>query len=472
MLEVSGPVLFLDYFRLPYRVATDSQPPPLPGLFGLRAPGTGRALWWPGEEALSDASAPELLELDGFRLFCRVLPDATAPRLEADGWKQDRLLVDAAGTARAAIRVRDGEGLLPFAPDEAIVSLWSERYRLLEAGARRRLLSSAKWTYYRIRPVLPRAVQLAVRRRYARRIDPSDSFPAWPVEPALQRLFGFLLDLVADVADDSVPWIAPWPAPFRWAVVLTHDVETAHGYEHIGRLRRIEEEHGCRSSWNLVPLRYQVSDDVVAELERSGFEVGVHGLHHDGRDLESEATLRARLPEMKAWGDRWGAVGFRSPATRRDWSLMPLLPFEYDTSFPDTDPYEPDAGGCCSWLPFMIDGLVELPITLPQDHTLLEILDADAAEIWRRKTELIRGAGGMALLITHPDYMLEAARLEAYAALLHEVARDATAWRPLPRDVARWWRRRAASSLVSDAGGWRVEGPAADEAQIVLWEKR
>ena len=151
---------------------------------------------------------------------------------------------------------------------------------------------------------------------------------------------------------------------------------------------------------------------------------------------------------------------------------MPLLPFEYDTSFPDTDPYEPDAGGCCSWLPFMIDGLVELPITLPQDHTLLEILDADAAEIWRRKTELIRGAGGMALLITHPDYMLEAARLEAYAALLHEVARDATAWRPLPRDVARWWRRRAASSLVSDAGGWRVEGPAADEAQIVLWEKR
>ena len=142
---------------------------------------------------------------------------------------------------------------------------------------------------------------------------------------------------------------------------------------------------------------------MVAELGRRGFEVGVHGLHHDGRDLESEATLRARLPEMKAWGDRLGAVGFRSPATRRDWSLMPLLPFEYDTSFPDTDPYEPDAGGCCSWLPFMIDGLVELPITLPQDHTLLEILDADAAEIWRRKTELIRGAGGMALLITHPD---------------------------------------------------------------------
>jgi hypothetical protein len=52
---------------------------------------------------------------------------------------------------------------------------------------------------------------------------------------------------------------------------------------------------------------------------------------------------------------------------------MASLPFEYDSSYPDTDPFEPQPGGCCSWLPYFNGPLVELPITLPQDHTLFVI---------------------------------------------------------------------------------------------------
>ena len=104
------------------------------------------------------------------------------------------------------------------------------------------------------------------------------------------------------------------------------------------------------------------------------FEVGVHGLYHDGRDLESLETLRERLPEMRAYAEHWGSVGFRSPATHRCWEWMPTLGFDYDSSYPDTDPFEPQGGGCCSLLPFFNEGLVELPITLPQDHTLFVIL--------------------------------------------------------------------------------------------------
>ena len=67
----------------------------------------------------------------------------------------------------------------------------------------------------------------------------------------------------------------------------------------------------------------------------------MHGLYHDGRDLESEKTLLERLPAIRSHAERWGAVGFRSPATHRDWRLMRLLGFEYDSSSPDTDPFEP-----------------------------------------------------------------------------------------------------------------------------------
>ena len=171
---------------------------------------------------------------------------------------------------------------------------------------------------------------------------------------------------------------------------------------------------GVRSSWNLVPKRYHVDDETVAALTSAGFEVGVHGLYHDGRDLESERMLRKRLPEIRRYAERWRAVGFRSPATNRDWSLMPLLGFDYDSSFPDTDPFEPQAGGCCSLLPYFNGDLVELPITLPQDHTLFVLLGRADEATWVEKAEAIRAIGGMALLITHPDYMCSPHRMEAY----------------------------------------------------------
>ena len=49
----------------------------------------------------------------------------------------------------------------------------------------------------------------------------------------------------------------------------------------------------------------------------AGFEIGVHGLYHDGRDLESQSVLSKRLPAMRDAADLWNAVGFRSPATQR-----------------------------------------------------------------------------------------------------------------------------------------------------------
>jgi hypothetical protein len=71
----------------------------------------------------------------------------------------------------------------------------------------------------------------------------------------------------------------------------------------------------------------------------------------------------------------------------------------------------------------------------------------------------------MALMITHPDYADQRV-LRAYRSLLQRFADDSSAWRPLPRDVSAWWRRRAASQLERAPDGWRVVGPAAGEATI------
>jgi hypothetical protein len=308
-------------------------------------------------------------------------------------------------------------------------------------------------------------------RRAFSRVQARTRFPRWPVETALADLYDFLFRELALVAGSPVPWIAPWPGPSaRWALVLTHDVETRRGYEHIHLLRDVEAAAGYRSSWNFVAKRYEVEDSIVHDLVTAGFEVGVHGLYHDGRDLESLELLQQRLPEIRANADRWGAIGFRSPATHRRWDWMPLLGFEYDSSYPDSDPFEPQPGGCCSWLPFFNEGLVELPITLPQDHTLFVILGQRDETTWLRKTEAISKRGGMALLNTHPDYMIDRHWIDVYTRFLGAFAGDDTVWRALPREVSSWWRRRAASTVERRGERWCVVGPAADEARIELAE--
>jgi peptidoglycan/xylan/chitin deacetylase (PgdA/CDA1 family) len=248
--------------------------------------------------------------------------------------------------------------------------------------------------------------------------------------------------------------------------VLTHDVETDAGCRDIDLLRSIERERGYRSSWNFVPLRYHVGEDVVRALKDEGCEVGVHGLRHDGHDLESKRTLDRRLPEIRAYAERWGAVGFRSPATQRHWELMPMLGFDYDSSYTDTDPYEPQPGGCCTYLPYFNQQMVELPITMAQDHTLFAILQNPDADIWLRKAHLLRERRGMMLILTHPDYAHDRRIADGYRQLLDAHQGDDTAWHALPRDVATWWRNRAASTIRGGAEGWRIEGPAAADGRV------
>jgi len=271
--------------------------------------------------------------------------------------------------------------------------------------------------------------------------------------------------LAARVAARPLPTIAPWPTPHRWALVLTHDVETQIGHDAVAILTSVEQKLGLRSSWNFVPERYRVDPGVIAGLTSDGFEIGVHGLRHDGRDLGSLATLNARLPGMRAAAQEWGAVGFRSPATYRVYDWMPTLGFTYDSSYPDTDPYEPQPGGCCSILPFFNQDMVELPITMPQDHTLFEILRHDDETPWLEKARALRDAGGLCLMITHPDYMLDPSRVGAYERFLEAATKDAP-WCALPRDAATWWRARAASWIVPTADGWRIDGPAHEAATI------
>jgi hypothetical protein len=470
MFVSSRPLLVFDHFRVPYEVAPAAGAPAAPdGWATLVARGApGRSLRWPDAGATGPATPPRRFRLGGLVLHARILPgERVARELARSGreWSRAESLTDGSQLLGSVWRSRTGDVLLPFDPDEVVTNFWSEAYRTGASGtSASRLRSAAVSGYYLVRPLIPRPVQIAARRLYSR-VQARTPFPRWPVEPSLHRFHDLVLGWAAEIAGEDVPYIGAWPSGRTWALVLTHDVETAEGLRRLPELRDLERAAGYRSSWNLVPRRYDVPDETVAALKADGFEVGVHGLYHDGRDL-ADGVFDQRLPEMRRWAQRWQASGFRSPATHRAWDTMASLPFEYDSSYPDTDPFEPQPGGCCSWLPYFNGPLVELPITLPQDHTIFVILRHPDARIWIDKAERIRAGGGMALVLTHPDYLDRGRLAQGYGELLARFADDPSAWRALPAEVARWWRRRDRSRLERTADGWRVVGPARGEATV------
>src|SRR5213594_2424282 len=205
--------------------------------------------------------------------------------------------------------------------------------------------------YYRFKPLLPRPVQVWARKRYARTRG-RVSFPAWPVETRCWDLASEWLERTTIAAGGNLPILEFWPEGRQFALVLTHDVELQPGFDTIKTISRIEEDLGLRSSWNLVPRRYRIDPEMIQWLWDSGHEVGVHGLTHDGKLFASRKVFEERLDAIHQYAVAWRAAGFRSPATHRNIEWMQSLKFEYDASFFDTDPFEPQRGGCCHVFPY------------------------------------------------------------------------------------------------------------------------
>ncbi|MGE5698958.1 MAG: hypothetical protein ACM31N_02685 [Deltaproteobacteria bacterium] len=293
--------------------------------------------------------------------------------------------------------------------------------------------------YYLLKPLIPRSVQLRLRRDLVR--HKREKFAdVWPID---------------ERAGKTPDGWKGWPGQKRFALVLTHDVDTVRGARRCNELAELEERLGFRSSFNFVPKRYRVPAELLETLKDRGFEVGVHGLLHDGKYQFSRKLFRERARKINEYLKEWGAVGFRAPSMFHNLEWFLDLDIEYDASTFDTDPFEPQPDGVGTIYPFWVEGsgarrgYVELPYTLAQDFTLFILMQEKDDSVWRRKLDWLAEKGGMVLLNTHPDYMnfgdaktgaeeYPAARYEEFLIHLKQLGED-NYWHALPRDLARWW---------------------------------
>jgi peptidoglycan/xylan/chitin deacetylase (PgdA/CDA1 family) len=356
------------------------------------------------------------------------------------------------GQTLAAIRSADGTVVLPFDPDEAYRNYVTEAWRA-DARDLHALSATQLAVYYRVKRLLPRGFWLALRRARARRAS-RPAFPAWPLETGVERLLRFYAQchLLAEGAEQAAfRWF--WPGNHTAALVLTHDVESAEGLRLALDLADLEQDRGFRSSFNIVGAQYPIDHVIVRELQQRGFEVGLHGLYHDRSLFSSRGEFERQVPLLADSARLLGAEGFRSPSTHRVIDWLPELPVEYDCTVPHSDPYEPQPGGCATIWPYMLGRLVEVPYTLPQDHTLFTVLGRRSVQPWLDQAAEIEDRFGMIQCLSHPDrgYLGDADKRAVYREFLDALAERDRLWPALPRDVARWWRNRESRGVIDPA---------------------
>jgi peptidoglycan/xylan/chitin deacetylase (PgdA/CDA1 family) len=330
-------------------------------------------------------------------------------------------------------RVVDRLGWRPFIDDRRMLRIPVEATRpsaddaadLRQAAAfTDRPPASARLPFsYHAVPAWARAVAAtAIGRWQRRRVAEWARFPAWPIDLSA--------DFLADLAADPAP-----AAPLRKTpVVLSHDLDSPEGLSRlVSDFLPIEESLSARSTSYIVPCAWPIdfarTDDVVAR----GHALGVHGYDHSNRTAFADAPeRRRRLDGAAALVDRYGIIGYRSPSLLRTRALLRDLAvrYRYDSSIPTSGgPFPVPNNGCATARPFTIEGVIELPVTMPRDGTLrfLGFSPAAIARLWIDCADAIARAGGVVVLLTHCERRFSGSRtmLRVYRSFLEYIAGNA-----------------------------------------------
>lgn len=233
---------------------------------------------------------------------------------------------------------------------------------------------------------------------------------------------------------------------------------------------REESRIGARSAFFFAPTRreqghphdvhYDLSRHryrrVMRQLIEGGFEVGLH-VGYATRWSRPAVAPQARRVEALG-GGKVSGVRHHYLQLNHDDPMSSLAEhaaagLQYDTSIGFNDAPGFRAGLALPFRPWhpqhgTLESFVELPMTLADMH--LPRGDGDVArERVLAHLRQVRQLGGLAVLNWHVGHWSsDSAWREAYLAACEHLAADHDAWIATPREIADWWRKRAAACAV------------------------
>jgi len=238
---------------------------------------------------------------------------------------------------------------------------------------------------------------------------------------------------------------------------------------------------------------------LIAEIARDGAEIGIHGyVHNDYRSLtekqqyqQTEAAIsvfkRTQIPYE----------GFRNPylgwneASRRVFAALGLAYESNDAAIHDVldlEGFSPLLRGgfkkslalfqaipCTTYTlrPHVEDGLLVIPLSLPDDEMLFDRLritnPAEVGRIWSAIMQRVYALGGIYTLNLHPERgILCQPALESLLTVAH--SQPLPVWIARLGEVAQWWKERGQFRLSISplsSGQWAVEATCTPRATLL-----
>lgn len=371
----------------------------------------------------------------------------------------------------------------PFDIYRAIIEWETESYARSEdvyKSAQRYFLK----VYWSLPPYLRSAARSVARRARRKATKTRIKYTQWPMEFSADVLKMLVAQSVRHTCRDEIlPVVWRWPNDCRAAMVVTHDADTRFGIEKgLRTLIEIEEEHGIRTTWNLIAdgKQYKLSAEALQELRSKSMEVSAHGLCHDGMlDKVSQDERRARISEARRklesmTGDE--VRGFRAPWLLRTddmWQALEDAGYLYDTSYPDTDHLTLTRSGMgvatnMPYHPVVSDEAVrelrilELPLSAPQDVELFierRMSNEEAYKIWTDKMDSIYARSGLVSFLFHSDKsgVSSSRRMDVYRRLLEHAKSLDGLWVATAGEIRRWWSARENISIDANVNGQKIE---------------
>jgi len=233
----------------------------------------------------------------------------------------------------------------------------------------------------------------------------------------------------------------------RFAFVMTHDVESREGLGNSRNLKKIEDKYDLPSAWYIPSKRYELDPETVKSLASHG-EIGCHDTKHDGKlAFLTGEELNLRLSEAKKELERQigrTVEGFRAPLLQHNASVLRAIEengFLYDSSIPTWEPKHPftmKSHGIQTIFPLSINGLFEIPVTIPQDHQMFAVSGygcRETLEKWVEMVSIVKDLGGLCLFLVHPDYQFADLKTGIYEEMLNFLASDSEALISLPSSL-------------------------------------
>jgi peptidoglycan/xylan/chitin deacetylase (PgdA/CDA1 family) len=254
-----------------------------------------------------------------------------------------------------------------------------------------------------------------------------------------------------------------------FSIIQAYGITTKKMRRNIRVFEEILDKHSCRAIFPITAMTLKRHSKILQGVHR--IEFAIHGLVHNDYSLLSLSEQTAQIREaIRIFEDAGiNPLGFRGPYLGYDentllalndagliydsndsilWEVIDAALVKHKDSLNRLfEMYKSKRSEECLSLPYVHNGIVRIPVSLPDDQIITDFLDVKnteerIAEIWKDILAKSYERGELFTLQLHPERIRRC--VSGLDMVLSEArSRNPVIWIAQLREIAEWWKERS-----------------------------